>query len=348
LTRDEFVSETAGRFHPNVIAALKWDALFPAPLLVEFLLVDGVSENYWIGANAKETDAHVYVAFAELARPITDEFGYGRAAREACSAPSDALCERVRRFVERYGLLTWGLEHDCYPEIVVFDPSGFSGERNRTLAYCAGLRNGAGRYVNSVPWVLREALEMRKALALHEALRLIRSGGRTDTLRALWGWQRGKSSQLFDNDAFEIAAGERWERMVALSALMLSIQALFWPEPWPRPGGGRYGSAWLRPGMSSEIPLINLWLAFFDDILWISGDRECQGCGAGFSPRRQNQTHCTPECGARVRKSRRSLVRVDHAPERQARALPQQRPRRGRTEADGRQEDPRRRAAGGR
>jgi hypothetical protein len=70
---------------------------------------------------------------------------------------------------------------------------------------------------------------------------------------------------------------------------------------------------------SSEIPLSNLWLALFDDILWISGDRECQGCGAGFSPRRQNQTHCTPECGARVRnrrsRARRNGIELAEAPQ---------------------------------
>jgi hypothetical protein len=298
-------------------ADFDWSEFVPSPDLVEFTNVEGQTATYFPGERTRNA-VPTYVSFAELARSITDEFGYGDDARLACAVPTASKLREVERFVARYGLLAWGSEHSCYHEPVVLSHRllGEVHKWDRPSIYCAFFRNAADRYVNSVPWILREALVLRRAIALWNALREVRSGGSgRNALNELWGWQRGKGARLFDHPSFQAQPGERWESVVRISvfALFFLIDshieearagALMWPETWRRPTGGSYGSAWLKPATTSDTPLILFWLAFFNDILWLTGDRRCGGCGVGFTPRRPNQLHCTPLCGARVRNRR--------------------------------------------
>lgn len=299
-----------------------WGTFVPSPPLIEFTLIEGESDRFAIGERRDEKRTPPYIAFAEVTRPITDELGFGEPARVACRQASDENVELARRFVAKFGPLSWGSPHQCYPDNTVISSKYMRQEFDRPGTYCGIFRN-VERYVNSAPWILEESLQLRCAMALSDALRAVRSGGSLDRLRDLWDWKRGESARLFDQNSTVLDAGLRWEDLVRQSAVYLMLlvdshvgeanaAALISPESWPRRGRGRYGSSWLAPGITSPTPLINLWLAFFDDLLWLTGEHECQGCGNGFTPRRSNQTHCSPACGARVR-NRRSRMRPDGA-----------------------------------
>lgn len=288
-----------------------WKGLTPSPPLVEFFVVPDQSAEY-CPADRGPFDVPPYTALLELARRLPDQERLGAESLAACLAPDPATLDAVRDFTARYGLLNWGdTEHDCFPEDVEvaigrLEPCSW----RVSSSYCLIPRNAQNRYINSVVWILREALVLRRAAALFDAITRVRVGNNRAALDRLWGIERGKVPVLWDEH--ELPVGSRLDLVVDVSTIRLShlidahlaetqVAAFLIAERWPRARKGTFRAYWIRAGTRFKTPLVGLWLGFFNDLLSISGDRECAGCGIAFSPGRSDQRYCGKLCGARVR-----------------------------------------------
>lgn len=267
-----------------------------------------------------------YVALAALSEACIGDRGLGADALDACHNPTPDDDELVRKFVARFGLLSWGAGHDCYSERNAVCQLYDDGTRtwgepiSRFLAIAIRLSAESTRWGNSVAWILQEALILRRAMALWSALRRLRTAGDISPLRKLWGWRRGKTVLLFD-DGLDHGPGNRWEHMVDDSVISLGrlinmhireaapAAALVPKSAW-RSGNRSARAYWLRSEINFSAPLVGLWLQFYQDVLRESeSGRSCRECKEVFSPKRIDQDFCSPRCGNRFRQRKHRISR---------------------------------------
>ena len=253
----------------------------------------------------------------------------GDAALAACHSPPIDVQETTRQLLTKMGMLDWGSQHDCYADANAVDLVHSDGQpmwefardqgsdarsredyrMSRFLRIHSGLRRKEpSRYGNCVAWVLQEALVLRRAIVLADAVRSFRSTGDLRKLKSLWKRDSKGHLSLFDRPGWPEM---RWSDMVLASTLRLRHMIVthidqthasigFVPEKQRRRGGRSVEGYWLSSEVEFDSPLAALWLEFFNRLLRDTGSqRSCRECGELFSPTRIDQEFCKTACSNR-------------------------------------------------
>ncbi len=230
-----------------------------------------------------------YQAFSELAKAAFHD-NLGEESLRACETLTEQVGKDVAWFCTRFtGLLDWGTKHDCL------------GGKNTGHAFHQYLWAARPpRYANSVTWLLRESLTLRRAVKTAAILKQVREGGPIQKLTELT-WLEGMSGrsrwERKYRSAFRYLDETLNEHLRLVSPVNVPILQTF------RRGNRPIRTRWLREGIDfGRSPLGGLWWSFYRDLLTgVRESRVCAGCGSLFTPKRRDQTYCTPECGHRTR-----------------------------------------------
>lgn len=295
-------------------------------------------ENYDLGSLRS---LHPYRALVELSEQCdppgaqtADDIFYG------CLDPSPRAQRLVRAFTQANGLLDYPPLHCCErPELrlgVVKQPDDSLDE----LLYPKDEERTRTRYTwpffpgpettnlaNPVGWVLWEALVLRCASNIWDAMEAYRQGGAiTPLVRAVDKWSpipravRETGEPLaWRPPTMQRAALMGWYAQFYLEYNLLSPHiaqarigprfALFPDELGHKPIG-QLTRQDLRRSMPSFLlfpsSLLNAyWLQLYEDIQKGDGaGRICHGCGMRFQPSRADAVYHSPACGAKFRARR--------------------------------------------
>ena len=265
-----------------------------------------------------------YMSLVALAELSLKGKGLGDEALDACLSPSEDDLEMVRKFVSKFGLLSWNFRHECFSEmnaVCPLDEDGTPVSRSKTTSrfYEIDLVLGdfkVPKYGNSVSWIFQEALQLRRANELWSSLQHLRLREDIKPLERLWGRRKGTDVRLFD---FWPGRTDRWEELVKDS-----VYALWWfinshireaaPAAvldmnyrWKR-GARSVRGPWIKSETHFPSPLIGLWLQFYKDVLRESkSGRRCDECNEIFAPKRVDQRFCSKRCGGRYRQRKLRL-----------------------------------------
>jgi hypothetical protein len=172
--------------------------------------------------------------------------------------------------------------------------------------------NSELEHANAVAWILQEALVLRRAATVWDALRRYRLGARSDIVAALWRRRADGRLWLFDQVSAPLKPSHRI--LVFLTELHLQdlVNAHVWnikPEARMlqvphaesltiKEMDFRKSRAVIR--FRPRTPLSAAWLQLFDDLLNDrASSRICQECGTVFDPTRTDQVFCGSKCSNR-------------------------------------------------
>lgn len=301
-------------FAPYDVGAVPCVELLPGGKIELFRLSDAP------GFRTGEPAYTALITLSEMHWPNSDDLG--EAALAACSQPDaiERVQKRVQLTLENIGLLTFGDEHDCYAEQnntekLRADESATGEYKSRyAIIHHRLYDHDLPRLLNAIPWVLQEALVLRRADVLARALTTLKVRGDRRALDRLWKINPdGGDLVLFDT--YRCPPPPRWEAVAAVSVHVLRaminahINAAFmttgpvdeaFNRVGPRSGRtSRVMGPWLRLETGFNMPLAAFWLQFVDAVLRGTGARLCKECRNTFEPKRIDQEFCTPRCGGR-------------------------------------------------
>ncbi len=270
------------------------------------------------GFRPDEPPYTVLIKLSEMHWPKSDDLG--QAALAACSRPAnEGVQEAIRRALTNIGLLTFDGNHDCYAEQnnterLRNDGTATGKYESRYAIIHRRSFDDPPRLLNAIPWVLQEALVLRRADALARALTALKVRGDRRALDRLWKISPdGGDLMLFDT--YHCPPPPRWGAIALFSVYALReminahINAAFmttgpvdeaFNRVGPRSGRTtRVMGPWLRLETGFNMPLAAFWLEFVDAVLRGTGARLCKECRNTFEPKRIDQEFCTPRCGGR-------------------------------------------------
>jgi hypothetical protein len=280
--------------------------------------------------------ANLFRALVELSERTCPTDDLGDEALGYCYSPERQAVEMVEQFVSSFGLLHWelgprnalGAHHCAGPQGKTCDIElSHQGEIDKGTERLAWVHyffleeNPELPFANAVSWILQEALMLRRAARLADALQRYRSGGSGKVVASLWR-RAGGHWRLFDSFIIPfvrpsyrvfIAATEAYLEDLLNKHLDVKLQgrhAHFPAEVRASQRDSRRTK--LTAQLLPDTPLAAAWLQLFENMRSSkSSGRICHECRTLFDPTRVDQAFCSPRCSARSRQRAFRLRRLD-------------------------------------